>query len=219
MQESVLPQYPEPTRIERALDLLFPPVCVGCGRVGRWICPRCWTRVSWVGERESPGTTPSVEQLVGVAMFTGTAREAVHALKFENHHAIAPMMARLMAARLGAGEAGLVVPVPLHPSRKRERGYDQAALLARHLGRALGRPSRTDLLRRVRKTRQQTTLGGEERRENVRGAFSATGRLSGERILLVDDVYTTGSTMEEAARVLLDAGAASVTAVVFARAD
>jgi ComF family protein len=152
-------------------------------------------------------------------VFGGIARDAVHALKFQNHHAIAPMMARLMASRVEAVRADVVIPVPLHPSRRRERGYDQAALLARHLARSLSLPARTDVLRRVRKTRQQTTLDGIERRENVRGAFAVVAPLAGERVLLVDDVYTTGSTMEEAAHALHEAGSGSITAVVFARAD
>jgi ComF family protein len=221
MLVSQLPEYPPRSRLESALDLLFPPKCVGCGRIGRWICARCWPAVHWLGanQDDTPRPGSALERVIGVAMFEGTAREAVHALKFEGQHAIAPLLGRLMAERARAFPTDLVVPVPLHRSRRRERGYDQSAMLAKHIGRELDIPVQPEALRRTRKTRQQTTLDAQSRRENVRGAFAAPEPLSAGTILLVDDVYTTGATMSEAAGALLGAGAGRVVGVVFARAD
>ena len=214
--DPVLPLYPPVTRIERVLDEMFPPVCVGCRRIGRWICERCWTNVSWLRCGDAVPVPAGTDGVVAVANFEGVAREAVHALKFGERHAISAMMGRLMAAQARAQEIHVVAPVPLHPSRRRDRGYDQAAMLATHVGRSLGVPCRRNLLRRVRKTRQQTTLDGIQRRENVMGAFAAREYLQGQTVLLVDDVLTTGATMSEAASATRDAGAGRVIACVFA---
>jgi len=112
----------------------------------------------------------------------------------------------------------LVVPVSLHPARRRQRGYDQARLLARGTARGLGRPCE-DVLRRVRRTAQQAMLAPEERRQNVAGAFEARSRLDGRRIVLIDDVFTTGATMQSAADAAKEAGADWVGGVVFGSAD
>jgi ComF family protein len=154
-----------------------------------------------------------------VARFGGTAREAVHVLKYHGRFAIGGLLGTLMAQAAVDTEADIVVPVPLHTSRKRERGYDQAALLARALARELKVPCETDRLRRTRPTAQQATLQADERHANVAGAFEATGRLDGSSVLLVDDVMTTGATMSAAAVGLTDAGASRVIGVVFAHAQ
>jgi ComF family protein len=154
--------------------------------------------------------------VVAVAEHEGIAREAVHALKFGERHAISATMGRLMASTSLSHGVDIVVPIPLHPARRRERGYDQAAMLARHIARSLGKPCRKDLLRRTRKTRQQVSLDAVHRRENVRGAFAPHGRLAGETVLLVDDVLTTGATMSAAATAVRDAGAGYVVGCVFA---
>jgi ComF family protein len=228
------PQYPVPSPFERCLDLIFPPLCVECRRVGRWICTRCWTTISWLGDARcgvcgSPsGCTPcprcadhssSITSVLAVAAFEGVAREAVHALKYEGKHAIAPMMGRLMARAAYELEANLVVATPLHAARRRERGYDQAALLARAIARELQLSSDVTRLKRVTRTKQQVRLGPEERRQNVSGAFQATRPLHGETVLLVDDVYTTGATIDAAAAALLEGGAGSVLGVVFGYAE
>ncbi len=225
--------YPRPHTIERCLDLLFPPTCVACRRPGRWICERCWPMLPWAWTRrcgtcgEFSATNPclrcahsqsAVRTVVAVADFDGAAREAVHALKYEGRHAISSTMGRLMAAALQDGVPDLVTPVPLHRARRRERGYDQAALLARTLAAELGVPCDAGALARTRRTQQQVTLGPEQRRSNVAGAFIAQRVLNGQTVLLVDDVFTTGATMRAAARAVLDAGGGEVTGMVFAYA-
>lgn len=226
--------YPTPPPVERALDLLFPPVCVGCRRyVGRWICGRCWPHVAWVEEQPcyrcgsrlsgwecANCHVPSsgLHSIIAVTEFDGTAREAVHALKYENRHAIAGLLGRLMAQTGRGLEAGVVVPVPLHKSRRRERGYDQATLLAKVVAQSLDLPLAAQALRRTRPTKQQATLDRDDRFANVLAAFEATNGMNGERVLLIDDVATTGATMEAASTALQAAGAGPPYGLVFAHA-
>ena len=144
----------------------------------------------------------------------GPARALVHALKFEgfSRAAVALVERTVPTARLvGAGSCDVAVPVPLYSTRLRERGFNQADKLCRALGRRLGVPLDPSLLLRTRSTRPQTGLDRARRRSNVRGAFASSARLRpGTRVLLVDDVVTTGTTLREATGALLEAGAAGV---------
>jgi ComF family protein len=144
----------------------------------------------------------------------------VHALKYAGWRVAAGPMAQEMARRLGPRLEGadLLVPVPLGRARLRERGHNQAALLADALGERCALPAVADVLERSRETRTQTALHPEQRRANVAGAFRATRPLAGARVVLVDDVLTTGATLVAAAEALGAAGAATVGAVTFARA-
>jgi ComF family protein len=145
------------------------------------------------------------------------ARRAVHQLKYDGWHGVAPALAEAMR-RLEPLEAGSVLlPIPLGRRRLRERGYNQAEALARALGRAAGLRVETGALRRARETRSQTALAPAARTANVEGAFMASPT-RGARLVLVDDVCTTGATLVAAARALRAAGAARVEAVTFARA-
>jgi ComF family protein len=159
-----------------------------------------------------------IERVLAVAEFEGAAREAVHALKYQNRHAISGVMGRLMARAAVSAGSTLVVHAALHGSRRRERGYDQAALLARHVARSLRLPFDDGAIVRTRKTRDQVQLSASERKLNLENAFRCSSRLQGESVLLVDDVFTTGSTLKAAARALQDGGAGEITGLVFARA-
>lgn len=229
----VVPPYPPPSIVERGLDLIFPPSCVGCRKAGRWICGRCWEGVYWLEDMRC-GTcdrhwvqnpcphcrrgSSAIDAVWAAAAFDGAAREAVHALKYEGRHAIGKLLGTLMAGAVPPREITLVVPVPLHRRRRHERGYDQAAILARWVGRSLDLPVETGAVRRTRYTKQQASLKEAQRSQNVAGAFAAEEWVEGEHVLLIDDVYTTGATLDACASALRSARAASVSGLVFAAA-
>ena len=147
-------------------------------------------------------------------------RDAVHALKYRGVRTAAEGLSRLMADYVAGNpvSANVVVPVPLHRSRLRSRGYNQSALLAQGIAKRNGIPFREDLLVRTRNPRPQVEAqSGDERRTNVVGSFACTGEASGLAALLVDDVATTASTLSECAFALKDAGATEVFALTLAR--
>ncbi len=153
---------------------------------------------------------------------TGIARDCIHALKFGGrlHHvpSLVQLLIECMEKEMQVYQ-GIIVPVPLHTRRVRQRGFNQAALLARELGRRLRRDVRFDILTRKQWTEPQTRLNREERLSNVKNAFEVLlpETISGERVLLVDDVYTTGTTLSECARELKRSGAGEVTALTVTR--
>ncbi len=188
---------------ELAADAAAPAlVCLECRREGR-----PWDGFGFHGRYE------------------GLLRELVLGLKFHSRLGYGRLLADFLAkAHARAGEAmspggpDCIVPVPLHPRRLAWRGFNQSLELARGLGRALGRPVTPSGLVRIRDTTPQSSLPGAMRRENIQGAFAADPvRVAGRRVLLVDDVMTTGATVETAARALRRAGAARVDVVVVAR--
>jgi ComF family protein len=152
------------------------------------------------------------------------AREIVHHLKYEGYTALGRPVAELIARAVPRPAHSVLVPVPLGPGRERDRGYNQAAVIARALGTVWSVPVAESLLRRVRDTRSQTALTPEERRSNVARAFAAAslpshrGRRSGAAVILVDDVLTTGATLAASAAALATAGWSELGAVTFARA-
>ena len=147
----------------------------------------------------------------------GVARQLLLGLKYRGGRHLVGPLAELVAPIVPAG-TDVLVPVPLHEGRLRQRGFNQSELLARELGRRARRPVLDGALTRVRETPSQTGLSPAERVANVRGAFAAAERLDGQHVLLVDDVCTTGATLYACARTLKRAGAASVSAIVATRA-
>jgi ComF family protein len=148
--------------------------------------------------------------------YGGPLADAIGRLKYAARSDLVPALGELLArASLAyAGAVDVVIPMPLFPRRLRERGFNQSALLARYAARALGVPLRVDVLRRVRDTATQAGLSREARAANVRGCFRA--RALGQRVLLIDDVRTTGATLESAAQALRSAGAPDVVTLALA---
>jgi ComF family protein len=214
--------------VGRALDLAFPAVCPGCGREGAPICDACLPALD-ARLRSPPGTPIGLYgdlplpllQLEWCAPFAGVVRDALHALKYSGEQRIAGPLGAAMARRWAvAGDGGdLLVPVPVHELRRRERGYDQAELLAHSAGRVLGLPVAACLVR-SRATEAQYRLDRRARAGNVASAFAATREsevVRGRWVVLIDDVVTTGSTLAACARTLLRAGAMAVSALTMAR--
>lgn len=162
---------------------------------------------------------PAFDRAVTPFCYGGTAAVAVQQLKYDRKTPLATPMADLLAAHFSNIDADLVVAVPLHPSRLRQREMNHALLLARDLARILHLPLSVDDLVRTRATPPQVGLSKAARAENVAGAFHATRleAIRGMRILLLDDVYTTGATLREGAKALMTAGASGVTVSAFAR--
>jgi len=213
-----------------ALDLALPATCAGCGREGEPLCADCLPSLD-ARLQEPPGVPlglPSdvpapLLQLEWCASFEGTVRAALHALKYAGERRLADPLGAAIArrwARVGAG-GDVLVPVPVHAERARERGYDQAELLATSASACLGLPA-VALLERRRATVAQYSLSREARAANVGGAFGLRDGVPprivrGRWPVLVDDVVTTGSTLAACATALLDAGALGVSAVTVAR--
>ena len=218
-----------------ALDLLFPLTCLGCRREGDLLCPDCaadlprlktpYCRICAEPNvralcRWCSGIAPAFDGLRAPYLMEGCIREAVHALKYRGVRAAAPQLAELLADFLEShsipGEE--FVPVNLHSRRLRERGYNQSELLAKELSKRTGLPTNAGVLMRIKDSGPQVrTASREQRRENVSGSFQCKGDMTGRRLILIDDVATTGSTLSACAAALKAAGAASVWALVLAR--
>jgi ComF family protein len=222
--------------LDPILNVLFPVDCVLCGRraperaagplcrecvsgfraPGGPVCARCGSLVPAPGDPCGDCALGQTAYDFGrhALLFDPPLREAIHHFKYNNRFSLARPFARALedCLRQPGFTATVVVPVPLEPRRERERGYNQAALLARRLGLEV----RTDLVRRVRATGTQTGLGGRERRANVRNAF-ACPRPVGGTVLLVDDVMTTGATVNEVARMLRRSGARRIEVATLTR--
>lgn len=204
------------------LDLIFPQVCVGCGRVDTLWCDRCQRALDDIPLAAPVHVVAPLAGVAATAVHEGTIQHLVWALKFDNGRALAdrPLGQRL-TRRLQAlaWPVNLIVPVPLHPRRYAERGYNQAELLASAVARSTRLPLETQALRRTRATRSQVGLTADERRENMAAVFEADPqRCAGQVILLIDDVYTTGATMSAAAQALTDARASAIYALTLTAA-
>jgi len=219
------------------VDFFFPRRCIGCGRTGDFLCANCCQKLPWLlppfchkcGRSESSGALcPScwgwqakIDGIRSPFKFDGVIRQAIHGLKYHNLKAISGRLAELLATYLQVNHVPgeVLVPVPLHPRRLRKRGYNQSGLLTQELGRLTALPVVDDCLFRSKDSPPQArTAAVENRRRNVTGAFVCRDqRLSGRHILLVDDVCTSGVTLDACAEALKAAGAVSVWGLTLAR--
>lgn len=235
------------TVAERVADGFYPRVCPGCGEVsdrpGRHLCWSCLSRVELYSQslcercgRFAEGhvehaflcgacrqSKPWFDRARAAGRFSGVLREQVHQFKYSQalwlKRDLADLLQGCLQAHFQPESVDVVVPVPLHPVRQRERTYNQAALLARELAGRLGRRFDGQSLLRTHKTETQTALDAAHRRMNMLGAFSVARPdwVRQRCVLVVDDVMTTGATLNECARVLKKAGARTVWAVTVGR--
>ncbi len=221
------------------LNLLYPERCVNCGAFGRALCavceaaispepgprcPMCWSR--WDSAALNGHTRPlncprclpldAIDLVRAAADMTGPARRVVHALKYRGVRSLAPAIAAVLTRAVSGLQFDAVFAVPLHRSRLRDRGFNQAELIRA----AAGWPPAGGELRRLRDTARQVGLHLGQRRSNVSGAFAYAGPdLSAQTVALLDDVVTTGATANECARVLREHGARTIVVIAFARAS
>jgi ComF family protein len=207
--------------LSKLASLVVPPVCVACREPelsGAVVCPDCRDALLELPP-ERCRCSGAFESAWAPFSYEGAARRIVIALKARGSTSAAGFMAAAIESRAPPGSfGGVLVPVPGHPSRSRSRGYDHGRELALALGRLTGLPV-SDELRRTAGVRPQVGLARAQRAANAHGSVTARpgGVPRGDQVVLVDDVYTTGATLDACAQVLLDAGAARVTAVCFAR--
>ena len=228
-----------------ALDLALPTLCVACRApvAAEGVCAACWAKLSFIAppfcERlgipfaydPGPGILsmqaiadpPAYNRARACVRYDDVARTLVHGLKYQDRMDLAPTLARWMA-RAGADilkDADVLVPVPLHWRRGWSRRYNQSGALAKVIGKIVNVPMATGALKRIRPTPHQVGLSKSERARNVQGAFQVPderrSEVEGRRIVLVDDVLTSGATTDACARTLLRARAANVDVLVFAR--
>src|SRR4051794_7791362 len=228
-----------------ALDIALPTLCVSCREPvdGEGVCAECWSKLSFIAQpfcprlgipfvydpgpellsMEAIANPPAYQRARAAVRYDDVARTLVHALKYHDRTDLAPAMGRWMA-RAGEellAEADVLVPVPLHWRRGWSRRYNQSGALARAIERQSGVPVAREGLRRIRPTQQQIGLSRAQRASNVQGAFKVSPEkaheIQGRRVVLVDDVLTSGATTDACARALLRAKAAQVDVLVFAR--
>jgi ComF family protein len=161
---------------------------------------------------------PAFDRCVAAVNYAFPISALLHSFKYQTNLAMAPVLADLLTARIGTGALpDFIVPMPLHPARLRERGFNQALEIARRVSKKSGVPVLTTICRRVKDTPFQTGLPWKEREKNIRNAFECEADLSGKRIAILDDVMTTGSTLNELAKVLRKCGAIHISGWVVAR--
>lgn len=213
--------------MEHILDLFFPPKCVFCRTLSGGeglLCGKCQKTLPWTVGKEGETGGEFFSLCLSPLRYQGAVREAVHRYKFSAmrsyHKLFASLMAQCAHDRLSK-PCEIVAWVPVSRRRKRQRGYDQSELLARGVAKQLDLPVAA-LLKKTRHTPAQSGIEqASQRRANVLGAYQVldTGNFAGHRILLVDDVVTTGSTLSECSRALLTAGAKEVICVTLAKAE
>lgn len=219
-----------------AVDWVFPPTCGGCNRTGeRWcehcqkstrlltenLCDRCGNPLPPDGHcLECDRQQPLFTALRSFCAYQGPARKAIHRLKYQRDLGIGEALAQAMSPWVASLQwpVDLITSVPLSPARLKQRGYNQASMIALPLAWEMGVRFNSGILRRARETSSQVGLSAAERIKNVNGAFYASGDLRGKTVLVIDDVITTGATMNSCASALLTAGASAVFGLSFARA-
>jgi len=228
-----------------ALDIALPTLCVSCREPvdGEGVCAACWAKLSFIAPPHCPklgipfvydpgpdmlsmeaiADPPAYARARAAVRYDEVARTLVHALKYQDRTDLAPTMGRWMAraGRELLDGADMLIPVPLHWRRAWHRRYNQSGALARAIQDTSGVKLRGDLLARVRATEQQVGLSRAQRASNVQGAFEVSrerrGEVAGRRVIVIDDVLTSGATLDACARALLRAKAAQVDVLVFAR--
>ena len=199
------------------LDLLYPPKCAFCRRLVSdpcMICPACEKNLPYTNGRTGKRKLDTISTVISPLLYEGSVREAMLRFKFQGAAVYSAVFGRLLAAEIEKSgiQADAICWIPLSRKRLRKRGYDQARLLAEETAERLHIPCMSLLEKTRNNPAQSGVLGREERKRNVSGVYRFSGKevIEGKKILLIDDIITTGATMEEASRILRQAGAKEV---------
>lgn len=221
----------------QAADWLYPPECAGCGQPGSRFCPSCASQLkiieepfcSTCGTPVEPGKKclectehpPRFDKLRSWAVFAGPLREALHSLKYKKNLGVAEVLAKPLVGILQREkwDFDLIIPIPLSRNHLKQRGYNQAQAIARPISLTFGKPIDSRSVTRVKETSSQVDLSPHQRYANLQDAFSANpAKLNGRKVLLVDDVATTGATLNSCAEALRNAGVTEVFCITVAKA-
>jgi ComF family protein len=202
------------------LDFIFPPMCHGCGRVDTQWCDSCLEELVSIPTQIAIHPSEILSESCSTGTHRGKLQEAIQSFKFYNTQLLSiPLGERLTDVLVKKRWTfDTIIPVPLHTDRQKIRGYNQAYLLSQQVEKQMNITCQPYLLTRHRNTPHQVGLSASERRENVKDAFVATSDVVGKSILLIDDVVTTGTTLDECATALFNAGASSVYAITVSHA-
>lgn len=237
---------PATTLLSWVNNFVYPPNCINCGLLLSQhdaLCTSCWNEVQFIDapycavtgrpfayelgdgivSADAIADPPPYKRARSAVLYDGIARQMVHQLKFNDRTELANMMAGWMirAGRDCLADADCIMPVPLHRWRLMRRKYNQSAELARAISKKTGLPHMASTFTRRRNTKPQVGLGARARIDNVKGAFDVSNErvsdILGKRVLLIDDVFTTGATVNDATKVLLNSGAREVSVLTFAQ--
>lgn len=210
---------------EFVLNFLFPPACSVCGKIDKnWLCPNCQRRVERLEKScKLDIENKKYEKLLYLFKYESLVRKLILSYKFSNkaylNHFFANEIAKNKENRELLKQYDMIIPVPMHKRKMQKRGYNQTELVADELGKILEIPARKDILSKVVNTTTQSKLGGKARQSNIQHAFFIKNDIEVEdkKIILLDDIYTTGATSQECSRVLKDAGATEILILVLAK--
>ena len=230
------------------LDLIFPKFCLGCGKEGIWLCPKCQAKILPVKTQLCPGCgrisprqrrgkyfgiycqncrrkyRPKLKGIIVAAYYVeGPIKELIHNFKYnhilELETILGDLLAKSLKDNLKSERDVIVTAVPLHFLRRAQRGYNQSEILARYVANKLKMPKNFQIIKKIRQTKPQVKLGGKKRLENLKNCYKIINKniVRGQTIILVDDVTTTGTTLNECAKVLREAGAKGIWGLVVAK--
>ena len=211
--------------LEFVLDFLFPPACVVCGKIDKnWLCKKCELRVKRLEKScEVNIQNRKYEKLLYIFKYESLIRKLVLGYKFSNKAYISNFFSNIIVNNKKIfcllKQYDMIIPVPMHKKKMQNRGYNQTELVSQKIAKNLGIQNRPDILQKVVNTTTQSRLGGKARQTNIQHAFFIKNDIEVEdkKIILLDDIYTTGATSEECSRILKDAGAKEILILVLAK--
>lgn len=225
--------------LKSAKDVIFPEKCLGCNKEGSWLCKKCFRKININKKNTCPSCSKITQEntfclnckkyyyLKGIiisAQYKDPLKETIHYLKYNKILELVDPLCEILAEKLQYGFPHgdlVIIPVPLHPQREKERGFNQATIIAKKIGKIFDLPIYDDILIRIKNTPPQINLSRKLRRKNIKGAFkinkSKIKKITGKTVIIFDDVMTTGATLNEAARVLNQAGFKNIWGLVLAK--